>query len=109
MYNMFSVFFFLLKRRAEKKNSANLTHLNFTTSCIKRCDKLMAFLLFYDVIKFLLITLRLRSNKGCAVSRDGPVQPGAPYLKVCKPYAVKNIYNVHYTLHKQGEFFFFKL
>lgn len=32
-------------------------------------DKLMALLLFYSVIKFLLITLTQRSSKGQAVSR----------------------------------------
>lgn len=35
---------------------------------IKCCDKLMALLLFYSVIKFLLITLTQRSSKGHAVS-----------------------------------------
>lgn len=35
---------------------------------IKRCDKLMAVLLFYSVIKFLLITLTQRSTKGHTVS-----------------------------------------
>ena len=37
---------------------------------IKCCDKLMALLLFYSVIKFLLITLTQRSSKGHAVSRE---------------------------------------
>lgn len=36
--------------------------------CINCCDKLMALLLFYSVIKFLLITLTQRSSKGQAVS-----------------------------------------
>lgn len=37
---------------------------------IKCCDKLMALLLFYSVIKFLLITLTKRSSKGHAVFRE---------------------------------------
>lgn len=37
---------------------------------IKCCDKLIALLLFYSVIKFLLITLIQRSSKGHAVSRE---------------------------------------
>lgn len=37
---------------------------------IKCCDKLMAVLLFYSVIKFLLITLTQRSSKGHAVSGE---------------------------------------
>lgn len=37
---------------------------------IKCCDKLMALLLFYSVIKFLLITLTQRGSKGHTVSRE---------------------------------------
>ena len=43
---------------------------------MKCCDKLMAFLLFYGVIKFLLITLPQKSSKGREASRDKAVQLG---------------------------------
>lgn len=35
----------------------------FYYPCIKCCDKLMAFLLFYDVMKFLLITLAQKNMR----------------------------------------------
>jgi len=57
----------------------------------------MAFLLFYGVIKFLLITLPQKSSKGCVPSWKRPVQLGeclpADLYDHC---AIKDIYNVHY-------------
>lgn len=57
----------------------------------------MTFLLFYGVIKFLLITLPQKSSKGCVPSRERPIQLGKCLpVHLCDHCAIKDIYNVHY-------------